>query len=93
MHNNLDRLNIVVQNLTVANHRLWLNPSDNDIIEAETAIVIALNEVKKVMNDLCDQGYRFGYNPLEDKTGKPLTRYGKWKDIDPLEEPKRYGDE
>jgi len=78
MHNILDNLDYVSQRIEIALHRLWLEPSQDDIDEAETALVVARTYLNKAKNNACDMGYRLG-------EGEPSSapRYSKLKEISP----------
>jgi hypothetical protein len=78
MHNILDNLDYVSQYLEVALHRLLSDPSQDDIDEAETAMLIARTYLNKAKNNACDMGYRLG-------EGEPSSapRYSKLKEIRP----------
>jgi len=86
MHNNLDRIALVKSNIDIALNRLNGGCLPNDINEAEVALCIADNELRHIMNDLNDQGYRRGEGePSLIQPVMPLVpkRYGEWKDVNP----------
>ena len=89
MQNNLDRIALIKSNIDIALNRLNGGCLPNDINEAEVALCIADNELRHIMNDLNDQGYRLGED--EPSLVMPLVpkRYGEWKDdrINPVLSP------
>ena len=86
MHNILDNLDHISQYLEVALHRIFSDPSKDDIDEAETAMLIARTYLNKAKNNASDMGYRLGEGePSLIQPVRPLVpkRYSKLKDINP----------
>ena len=78
MHNILDNLDYVSQRIDIALHRLFSDPSKDDIDEAETALLVARTYLNKAKNNACDMGYRLGEGELS-----YAPRYSKLKEIEP----------
>lgn len=84
MHNMLDNLDYVSQNIEIALHRLS-NPSKDDINEAETAILVARIYLNKAKNNASDMGYRLGEGEPSFVVPIVPNRYREWKDVNPDE--------
>ena len=85
MQNNLDKIELVKSNINIALSRLNDGCLPNDIHEAEAALCIADNELRHIMNNLIDQGYRYGGGEPSFVVPIVPNRYREWKDVSPDE--------